>query len=379
LSVYVTGTFAACCAVWLLIVLLKGWWRYAVVLCVSGFVAAALAFPFLFRLAQGFEPSHAPAPAPFPVRFSVRTFLLAQQILNPRSRGGTVALNAAMLPLNYFLEYGFFLAVACLGVRRIQTHGFQGKADLSASALAATALLVSTFLRSALIESNDLGCRSALVVQFILLLWAAEMWNEGVLGFAPPRTGGAVAPSRSERRLIALTLILGAMGTCYEFCVQRTFPILSDSFATMRYPWLSPDHQLGRRTFELRRAYEELDGILPASAIVQHNPEAWVGNIPAELYSNRQMVADAAGCGTVFGGSEKVCEDILLPRLKRIFDGRPPATAEEAANTCRDFSISALLFKDTDSVWADQSSWIWKAHPLVSSDFVRVIACGGRR
>jgi len=91
------------------------------------------------------------------------------------------------------------------------------------------------------------------------------------------------------------------------------------------------------------------------------------------------MVADVGGCGTVFGGSEKVCEEILLPRLKRLFDGRQPVTAEEVANICRDFSISALLFKDTDPVWADQSSWIWKAHPLVSSDFVRVIACGGRR
>ena len=79
-SVYVTGTFAACCAVCLLIALLKGWWRYAVVLGVSGFVAAVLAFPFLFQLTQGSEPSHGSVPTPF-VAFGVRTFLLAQLLL----------------------------------------------------------------------------------------------------------------------------------------------------------------------------------------------------------------------------------------------------------------------------------------------------------
>ena len=159
--------------------------------------------------------------------------------------------------------------------------------------------------------------------------------------------------------------------------MQRTFPILSDLYDVQRYSWLSPDHELGRRTFELRRAYEELDSILLPSAIVQADPEAGIGNMPAELYSSRQMVADAGNCGTVFGGSKKFCDEVILPRLKPLFDNKRQVTTEEVADTCREFSITALLFKDTDPVWKDKSSWIWKVHPLLNNSLVRVIACGG--
>ena len=296
--------------------------------------------------------------------------------MRPVSPAGKAALNLAFLPLNYFLEFGFFFVVACLAIRRVWRKGFQDQADWCASALAAASLLLCTFLKATVISSNDLGWRSVLVLQFIVLLWAAEMWDEGVLGFAPPRTGGPAAHSRSAPRLVALTLVLGALGSCYELCLERTFPILTDSFAVQRYPFLALDRQLGRRTFELRAAYEKLALTLPKGATVQHNPEAGIGNVPAGLYSDRQMVADVGSCGYVFGGSKKFCEEFVLPRLKQLFDGRQTVTAGEVANTCRDFSISALVFKDTDPVWADKSSWIWKAHPLLSNDFVRVIECG---
>jgi len=79
----------------------------------------------------------------------------------------------------------------------------------------------------------------------------------------------------------------------------------------------------------------------------------------------------------VFGGNKKFCDEVILPRLNRLFDDRQPVTHGQVADTCREFSITALLFKDTDPVWKDKSSWIWKTHPLLSNDFVRVIECGG--
>jgi hypothetical protein len=143
------------------------------------------------------------------------------------------------------------------------------------------------------------------------------------------------------------------------------------------FPLLSLDQQLGRRTFELRRAYEELDHMLPAIAVVQAAPAPGAGDIPAELYSGRQMVADVGDCGTVFGGSKQFCNEVILPRLNPLFDDQQPVSAEMVSDTCREFSITALLFKDTDPVWRNKSSWIWKTRPLLSNDFVRVIQCGG--
>jgi hypothetical protein len=374
--IYVGGTLASGCALWLGITLIKRWWRHAFVMASAGLLATALLLPFVLQVTQGLASAKA-SPHSAPIGFTVRHFKIADINAKPISPGKLMALDAALLPLNYFLELGFFFVVACLAVRQVWRHGFRDQAEWGAAALAAAALLVGTFMKSEVIKTNDLGMRSPLVLQFILLLWAAEMWNEGTLGFGPSRAGRSNAHPRAAPYLVAVMIVLGIMGSCYELCIQRTFPILSDSFAIQLDPWLSPDRQLGRRTFELRMAYKQLDRILPANATVQHNPEAGIGNIPAELYSDRQMVADVGNCGTVFGGSKKFCNQVILPRLKPLFDNKRQVTAQEVADTCGEFSITALLFKDTDPVWKDRSSWIWKAHPLLSNNFVRVIKCGG--
>jgi hypothetical protein len=233
-----------------------------------------------------------------------------------------------------------------------------------------------TFTKSSVISSNDLGWRSALVVQFILLLWATEMWNERVLGFRRIRQVESNKQLRAAPRLVAVMLVLGVMGSCYEICLQRTYPIIADSTNGYKYPWLSLDRQLGRRSFEIRRAYEEMDRLQPASAVVQGAPVSNKGNVAAELYSGRQMVADVGDCGTAFGGSKQFCDEVILPRLNPLFDDKSRISAEQVSDICREFSISALLFMDTDPVWRDKSSWIWNTHPLLSGDFVRVIPCG---
>jgi hypothetical protein len=374
-SVYVGATLAAGCALWLAIALVKRWWRHALVLASAGMLSGALLLPFLLQLTQGVG---ATAAMHFsPVAFTVRHFAFVDLMLNPTSPGKLLALNVTLLPLHYFLEFGFFFVVACLWVCRVWRHGFRDQAECAVAALAFASLLICTFMKSTVIRNNDLGWRSPLVVQFILLLWAAEMWNEGVLGFGPRRAAGTVAQPRKGPSLVAVTVMLGALGSCYELCLQRTYPILADAFAIQRFSWMPPVSHLGRRTLDLRRAYDELNRLLPASATVQAAPVGEIGDISAELYSGRQMVADVANCGTVFGGSEKFCDEAILPHLKPIFDDPRALAAGDLGDTCRKFSIAALLFKDTDPVWKDKSSWIWKAHPLISNSSVRVIACDG--
>lgn len=376
--IYVGGTVAVGCAFWLVIALLKRWRRHALVLASAGLLAGALLLPFILQVTQSSASAGASSHSA-PIAFTVRHFLIADVNAGPTSPGHLMALDAALLPLNYFLEFGFFFVVGCLEVRRIWRRGLNGQAEWAAAALAVASLLICTFMKSGVITTNDLAMRSPSVLQFILLLWAAEMWSEGTLGFGPSRSRHSADSRRAAPYLVAVTIVLGIMSSCYELCAQRTFPIISDYFTVQKYPWLSPDHQLGRRTFELRTAYKELNRILPANAVVQANPEAEIGNIPAELYSGRQMVADVGNCGTVFGGSKKFCDEVILPRLKPLFDDKQQVTAQEVAETCREFSITALLFKDTDPVWKDKSSWIWKrkVNPLLSNNFVRVIKCGG--
>ena len=374
-SIYLGITLAACCALWLAIALLKSWRQHALVLTGAGVLTTALLVPYLLQITHGTAgPDSSPHSAP--VMLTVRRFTIPDILVDPAHQGKMLALNAALLPLNYFLEFGFFFVVGCLGVRQIWKTRLRSQSDWAAVALGTASLLLCTFTRSSVITSNDLGWRSALVVQFVLLIWAAEMWNEGVLGFGSLRTHVSAKPQRAAPRLVTATLLLGVMGSCYELCLQRTYPILSDSFNIAKPDWLSTDNQLGRRTFEVRHAYEVIDRMLPANAVVQAAPAVLAGNLTAALYSDRQMVADAGDCGTVFGGSKQFCNDVILPRVKPLFDDRQPLTAGFISDTCRQFSITALLFKDTDPVWKNKSGWIWKAHPLLSNRYVRVIECG---
>ncbi len=379
LSVYVGGTVAAGCALWLVVSLVKRWWRRALVLASAGTLAVVLLLPFIFQILYGAHPASTPggAKTALPFALTVRAFTLPDIILHSHNPVKLMALNAVLLPLNYFLEFGFFFVVGNLWLRRIRREGFRDQAEWGAVVLSAASLVICTFVSSTIITNNDLGWRSPLVVQFMLLLWAAEMWHEGTLGFGLTNAGRSSSHPRAAPLLVTVTLVLGAMGSCYELCLQRAFPILSDLYHLQTYTWLSPDQQLGRRTFALRRAYRELDRLLPPSAVVQANPRGGMGNLQAALYSGRQMVANASNCGTVFGGSAKFCNDVILPQLKPLFDNQHPVTNEEVDKVCREFSINALLFEDIDPVWKDKSSWIWKAQPLLSNQFVRVIKCGG--
>ncbi len=377
-SIYVGGTVAAGCALWLAITCVARMRCHAFGLVSAGAVAAISLMPFILQVTHGLDPggSTAVAKTTLPFGLTVRPFGFIDDIMRVSNPAKLLAQNAALLPLNYFFEFGFFFVVGWLAVRRIWRHGFRDRAEWAAGALGAASLLICTFLRSTVISYNDLGWRSPLVVQFVLLVWAAEMWHRGELETGAEQRGSTVARSGRMRRLVVATLVFGAMGSCYELCVQRVFPILSDFKVRPQLTWLSKDQQLGRRMFAMRSAYERLDRLLPGSAVVQADPMEGIGNLPADLYSDRQMVADVGDCGTVFGGSGKFCRDVILPQLKPLFDDRHPVTATEVEKTCTEFSIAALLFGDTDPVWKDESSWIWKAHPLFSNHYVRVIACG---
>jgi hypothetical protein len=379
-SIFVSGTVAVGCALWFVIATTKGWRRHALLLAAAGILAIMLLLPWIIQILHAAHPGAAreAGTSSFPFSFGVRSFIIPDAMAGNIGPAKLMVLNAALLPLNYFLELGFFLVVANLKLRQLRKQGFLNQTEWGTMALALASLLVCTFVNSTVISENDLAWRSPLVLQFLLLVLAAEMWNEGKIGFGIRRSLSANPGRRAEPALVTVTLLLGAMGSCYELGIQRAYPILSDSLTKRTFAaWISPDRELGRRTFALRSAYEELDRKLPARAVVQANPGSGIGDIVAELYSGRQMVADVGNCGTVFGGSESLCRDAILPQLKPLFDDRNPVTMKHVEEVCREFSMSALLFKDTDPAWRDKSSWIWHIPPLIGNRYARVIQCDG--
>jgi len=384
MSVYVTFTFVLAVGLWLLaLIARKDWLELAMFVC-AGTVALLWALPYLSGL-------RGPGSGAAFVEFALRPFplgvLLAQQIgINLRTQFALTIANAILLPINYTLELGFFLAVGLLRLRQLVRGDVEASANEQAAwTLVMTSFLVGTFLRSSTTSSNDLGWRCFLPAQLILVLWgatlvhdwwfhdssvAADVASQAALRAVPQ----AAAPLGAGGVLVALA-ILGVLGTVHQVFMLRMFPVLSDRGVIAGMSWVDPDREFGKRAYELRSAYEVLDARLPASAILQSNP-ATVHAVLHILYSGHESAAATpigdSECGTAFGGDPRLCA-LRQQKLVELFE-LPDGSNLDAA--CREYGIDALVVEDLDPVWRDPTSWIWRQRPTVANNYVRAFRCG---
>ncbi len=358
-SVYVAFTFFVFLGVWGLITLIRKWRRDTALLVVAGCCAVVPLAPYVRDLLGPASGGSFVVPTVRAFKFPDLAF--ASLLTAPWQLS---LLNLLLLPLNYFLELGFFLLIGLVAWKRLRAARRPwSRWDLAAWAMAGSSIAVCTFLRSGVIGNNDLGCRGFLPAQFILLLWAVSLAGK------PELRGGGL------RAWLAFLLVLGAAGTGYEVCLLRGYPVLSDFAAVTRYPALGTDGQLGRRTYAARQVYERLRKTLPPDTLMQQNPDTDIGFIPYGLYADRQLAAGLHGCGAVFGGDPSLCAS-MYPILNGLFD--PPAAAPEPEvdAVCDQFGIRVLIARDTDRAWADRRSWIWNRNALAATSMVRAVACG---
>jgi hypothetical protein len=345
LSIYVAFVFVVFLVVWLAMRLESG------VICAAGAVAFVMTIPYLLELTRELPGSSSGGgSATLPIQFAVRSFYFAEALVGPGNPWRTTLANTLALPLNYFLEFGFLFVV---GIRQWKKGG-----DACGTALLVTSILVSTFLRSNSISNNDLGWRGIIFAQFVLLIWAAGIWDDGL--FQSPKRGFSV---------VGVMLAMGLTATVYDVTMLRIYPLLLDSLNIPRYHWLAPDQHLGERTYALREVYERLDRELPEKAIVQQNPNAIPGDLFYGLYADRQTAVETTSCGVVLGGSAALCESVLTP-VRQAFDH-----GADMDRICRMLSISAVIVKDTDAVWNDKASWVWTKKPLIGNNYSRAFLC----
>jgi hypothetical protein len=363
-GIYVAMVFAVFLGLWLLVAAVRGeWWR-AEGLAVGGVAAVALIRPFLASLADSFShgsaSSHAAAPHLF--ELTIRVFTPAELALRffgldrPWQR---YAADLLFLPLNYFLELGvFFVAAAIVWARFRKRNRPATSAELAGILMAATSILICTFVKSSIIANNDLAWRGFLPAQFMLLLCAANVLSERA----------------SRGRLLRLTLVLGVAGVVYDLAILRFYPLLSDMGKVPRIGWLADDRLLGRRTAANREALEWLRGRTPDTAVIQPNPAPPVQDTFSGAYGHRQMAAIGGDCGATFGGDPLECAPLNLA-LSSLFAG---GGAEVLESDCRTLPIDFVVARDTDAAWQDRASWVWTGTPIFHNDLVRLFACHSR-
>ena len=361
-SIYVTLVFAVFLLIWTAITIGKKWGVETAGLGIAGTLAIVFALPYLKGMLHpgagaGFGP---------PFQFRIRTFKLAEMYLEARGLNQLWRLslvNLLFLPLNYLLELGFFFVAARIWWKARQSAGRPfTRAEMALAVMAATGILSCTFVRSSLISNNDLGWRGFLVAQFALLLCAVDVVTASDFAGVRPR------------KLLAVMLALGAAGTLYDLTMLRAYPILADQRAVSMIAWLSPDYQLGARTYAMREAYEWATRSTPARATVQFNPHVALENVTGFLYSNRQMVAADPSCLAGFGGDPAVCAK-MLAKLDELYPAKGKPAAQSIASACDSLPINILGANDTDSAWADRHSWVWSEKPVFANSYVRLFGC----
>jgi hypothetical protein len=366
-GIYVAFVFAIFLALWMIVTLAKRWYRETGALAMAGAVATASSLPYLASLraagdSGGASASAAGAPL---LSLTIRSFIpgeIFMRLLHLDRPWQLAIENSLLLPLNYFLELGFFFAAGWLVWREFRRRKEGAtRQQLAAFTMAATSVVVCTFLKSTANANNDLGWRGFLIAQFILLLCGADLLS------APLATP-------SHKRILALLLGLGVSGVVYDLAILRFFPVLADAGKVPRIGWMADDERVGKRTYASREAYEWLRARTPARAIIQQNPRVQTQDTSYGLYADRQTIAEDGACAATFGGDPGECASVMA-RLTTLFpaDGIANSPSFEAA--CTSLPIDFVVAKDTDRVWDERGSWVWQRTPVYANRFVRLFAC----
>lgn len=372
ISIWVAFVFAAFLIAWSLVCVRKRWWGQFRTLALCGAASLILLWPYLRDLsgaAVSGGPSAGPPGIASLVHFTVREFSLAALIRTPGMPHWErlVLVNGSLLPMNYFLEFGFFFLIGRFKWREYRLSGKSlSPVDLACWVMLSVSALICTFLKSAVIGNNDLGWRGFLLAQFILLLWAVDLWNSR-------DTAGCF--SSAQKRLLITLIGLGIAGSAYDLAITRFYPLLADSGVVPPLDWMAPDREFGKRTYAARAAYEWIRRQTPQTATVQYNPAVARQETAALAYADRRAAAADLACNVTFGGNPPLCAPIIS-RLQQIYPAAGRPVSAGLAEACRGLPVDVLVVKDTDPVWADPNSWVWREPPQFANSYFRVFVCG---
>lgn len=377
LSVYVAFTFALVLVLWTLRLLLRRRFKDAGLFALTGCFTVLISIPYLHDLMTSGSAAATPAtegiaaPAQHFITFGLRqlpNFAHTPVLLEQHGIHITGLLMLPGLIITYLLEFGFFAVVGWSRLRRDwRNRRTLNESEIACWYLAGIALFVITFLHSAVIANNDLAFRSAMIVQFVLLLWGAEFLD----GWLFEKRYAAAGRRSWKDFAVVCTLLLGVVSTIAGLATLRAYTWLDDTgHVPDAADWLPPPHRIGLKIEAIRQMYGELNRQVSPAAIVQYNPMS-SDFLPFLLYDRFQSVDAFPDCGTAFGGDTAQCIPAQLQLAHLYANG----SINDMQQTCRQLSIDVLIAQNTDAVWKDSRSWVWTSTPIAANEFVRAFRC----
>ena len=357
MSVWVTVVFAVSWGIWMFTLLprIKENRGQFLAMLGAGLLALGLASPFLLGIFAG----NGNASAQFPLSLEVRPFYLLEPFVDPLPAFWRSAAMLAVLPLNYFLELGFYFLAGILWLRVVVRRGRPlGPYQRLEILLLAVVVVLASFLRSNLILNNDFGWRAWLPGQFVLLVWGVDVlqsyWSE-----RETSPSGFPRSRLARRRLLLLAfLAIGTMTTAIEvFTLRFSSPLISGI-------------RVGQSQYSARLAFDFLRDRVSSGLITQSNPLHLLDR-PSGLYGTHQMaVADRTAYGVPTSQYEAVRDDVGT-----VFSGAASGW-DSIDSVCLRYGIDVLIFQDSDPVWRELGSLGLQRPPLYENPNYRIFPCG---
>jgi hypothetical protein len=383
LSVYVTFAF-------FLVMICWGIWQVTfehrvqptLLLGVGGVCALILLLPYLIELthaSSGMEGGSAFA-------FYVRQMIPPEKLLSSgifqqvrHSQSGQVLAKLVLLAPGYVLEFGVYLVVLFIYlIPAWRVNRCLSPAHRSLVFIAVSTIPLTSLLRSSVLTINDFGMRSALLVQYPLLLLASELvtsWSASRPGSGAvvERNGSSANTPHWVRSITTLFLAIGIFGTVYQVFVFRFIVPLVEAGKRANHDPAAGD--LAHNAYISAVGYKQLNTAIPTDGITQYNPAPldafWA--LPDVLGINHQVAisTDQGLCGSELGGDPSGCPAISAA-IDALYRG---ASSEQARAACQQYGIQFLIARIYDSAWKDRHSWVWTLRPVVSDEEFRVLAC----
>ncbi len=349
LSVWVTLVFVVFWVVWIFTLVIQRKDPYlAFPMVFAGIIALALSWKFLLGIFSSFGTGG--EAGVFPITFDVRSFSIVDGILSSSPKIIHSIFRLAFLPVNYFFELGFYFLVGIVWLRRKRKND-DGQPYYSVEVILFwVAFFIGSFVRSTLIENNDLGWRAWLPAQFILLIWGVDILSQ---------IKAPSAYSLRARLSLMILVVMGVVTTLMDVTLLRS---------TYYFAF---GHEVGEQIYSARRAYAVINQTLPQNIVVQYNPASSI-NRPSGLYGMRQS---AISDRTAYG----LPPDIYLNKVSaigKIFEIQNSLSWQPIDDLCNENFIDALVIVDGDRLWSSLDALKEKRAPLYMDENFAVFTCG---
>lgn len=391
LSIYVTFAFFLVMVAWALWqIVVEQSPRSVLILAIGGIGSVLLLIPYLSELIQlssGANPSGANHSSTF--AFAVREMIPPSGLLQwsffqylavSHSKAAVANLaNLVLLLPGYGIELGFFLVVFLIYL----IPAWRGRTPLTPPQRSLMFIVVMTFpltsfMRSWALTINDFGYRSALLLQFPLLLLGSELIIAWSLAdpkpIASPKFTSLFKSNPHWLRSIAgLALVIGVASTLAQALSFRfILPLAEMATKNAR----SPDvREISHNYYIATVAYAQLDASISSDAVVQFNPvhpsPFWTVADVIAVNHQTAIVADGLWCGSELGGDPRGCP-LIAASIDALYNG---ATSAQALASCRQYGIQYLVARIYDPAWRDKAGWVWTLKPVVSDDEFRALEC----